>query len=335
MNSRTFHLFLLLTAILFPLSGRAEPLPHVVVQSRAVDTGFSADAVVEAVQQATVAAQVSGRIVEVRVDAGQLVKKGDLLMRIDAREAAEASQAARSLLATAQAHYERTKNLRAQNFVSQAGLDKARTDYDAARAAAAQAGVGLGHATVTAPISGVVAQRHAEQGEMASPGRPLLTIHDPAGLRVTASVPQYQLRQLREMRAAKQARVEFPELGRLLASSAVTVLPTADSATHVTQVRVGLPAAPEGVVPGMFARVHFVTGSTTRLTVPAAAVVRRGEMTAVYVDGDKGLSLRQLRLGESYGDGEAMAFEVLAGLNAGERVVTDPVRAAIQLKSGR
>ena len=219
-------------ALMLAFSGMAgaDSLAYVVVEPHAVAVGFPADAVVEAQQQATVASQVSGRIVEVKVDAGQRVRKGELLMRIDAREVAEAAQAARSQLATAQAHYERTKSLRAQNFISQAGLDKARTDYDAARAAASQAGVGLDHASVTAPIAGIVALRHAEQGEMAAPGRPLVTIYDPAGLRVTASIPQYKLR---DMRGVKTARTEFPELGRRLESIAEMVLPTADAGSHV------------------------------------------------------------------------------------------------------
>ena len=88
----------------------------------------------------------------------------------------------------------------------------------------------------------------------------------------------------------------------------------------------------EGVVPGMFARVRFITGSAMKMTVPTRSLVRRGEMTAVYVDSDRGLTLRQLRVGEAVSDSET---EVLAGLNAGERVVVDPVKAAIQLKSSR
>ena len=81
----------------------------------------------------------------------------------------------------------------------------------------------------------------------------------------------------------------------------------------------------------MFARVTFVTGKAEKTTVPASALVRRGEVTAVYVETGKGLSLRQIRLGETYGS----EIEVLAGLAAGERVVLDPVKAAIQLKSAR
>lgn len=318
----------LAASLVVSFSAQAQALPTALVQPHAVDLSFPAEAVVEAVKQATLAAQVAGRVTEVRVDAGQTVKKGDLLMRIDAREAAEVAAGASAQYINAKANYERLKNLRLQNFVSQAALDKAKADFEAAQASRGQASVGLGHATVTAPIAGIVAQRLTELGEMASPGKPLLTIYDPNGLRVTASIPQYKLPQ---MRAVKQARVEFPELGKWVDATSVTLLPVADAATHVSQVRVNLPADFRDAMPGMFARVHFVIGRAIRMTVPAAAVVRRGEVAAVYVQDEQGaLTLRQLRLGDPLGGGE---IEVLAGLVAGERVVLDPVRAGIELKS--
>lgn len=320
----------LLAALLLaaPLAVWAQALPTVVVQPHPVDLTFPAEALVEAVTQATVAAQVAGRVVEVRVDAGQTVRKGELLMRIDAREAAEAAAGASAQLVNARANYERLKNLRAQNFISAAALDKAQADFAAAQATSGQAGVGLGYATVTAPIAGVVAQRQTELGEMAAPGKPLLTLYDPAGLRVTASVPQYMLPR---MRGVTRAKVEFPELGRWVDATSVALLPVADAATHVSQVRVGLPAdAGANLLPGSFARVHFVIGRASKFTVPKAAVLRRGEVAAVYVQGAEGrLALRQLRLGEVFG-GE---IEVLAGLAAGERVALDPVKAGIALKA--
>ena len=144
---------------------------------------------------------------------------------------------------------------------------------------------------------------------------------------MTASIPQYQLPQMRNV---TQAQVEFPELAQWIAAKSVTLLPVADAATHVSQVRVGLPADLAGIVPGMFARVHFIIGRAERMTVPVAAVVRRGEVAAVYVQDENRLSLRQVRLGEKMGNNE---IEVLAGLVAGERVVLDPIKAGIQLKS--
>ena len=307
----------------------AQELQAVVVQPHRVDLTFPAEALVEAVQQTTVGAQIAGRVIEVKADAGQRVSKGEVLMRIDAREAEEAARAANAQYANAKLNYERTKSLVAQKFMSPAALDKAKADYDAASANRAAAGASESHATIVSPLTGIVARRHAELGDMATPGKPLFTLYEPGSLRVTASIPQYRLN---AMRGVTTARVEFPELGKWVEATAVRLLPTADSATHVSQVRVSLPLVPEAT-PGMFARVHFIIGQAEKLTVPASAVVRRGEVAAVYVLGpDDRPSLRQLRLGDAIAGGE---IEVLAGLATGDKVASDPVKAAIQLKSAK
>ncbi len=316
-----FCLFFGLTAAM-----AAEPLPLVTVKPHLVDLAFPAESLVEAVQQATVGAQTAGRVLEVKADAGQSVKKGDVLMRIDAREAAEAARAAEAQYANAKVTFDRTRSLVAQKFMSSAALDKARADLDSAAANRSAAGASQSHATIVSPMTGIVARRHAEMGDMATPGKPLFTIYQPGTLRVTASIPQYRLK---AMRGVGTARVEFPELGKWVDAVKVQVLPTADAATHVSLVRVTRPDVPEAT-PGMFARVHFITGQAEKLTVPAVAVLRRGEVAAVYVQtADNRLSLRQLRLGDAVGQGE---IEVLAGLSAGDRVVTDPVRAGIAQK---
>lgn len=321
---------LILASLLLPLAAlAAEPLPTMTVRQQAVDLVFPAEAVVEAVQQATVGAQVPGRVLEVRADAGQRVAKGDVLMHLDAREASEAARAAEAQYNVARLNYERQRQLKEQKFVSQAALDKAKADFDAAAANRSAAGASQSHAVIVAPLAGIVARRHAEAGDMAMPGTPLFTLYQPGSLRVTASVPQHRLP---AMRNVAKARVEFPELGKWVEATAVQVLPTADAATHVSPVRVTLPSLPD-VVPGMAARVHFLIGRANKLTVPPAAIVRRGEVAAVYVQGaDLRLMLRQLRLGEVVGNGEV---EVLAGLSDGDKVVTDPVKAAIALKSGK
>ncbi len=329
MNANAFRPFAWGLSLFAVVALAAEPLPVVTVRRHAVDLSFPADAVVEAVQQATVGAQLAGRILEVRADAGQVVNKGDVLMRLDAREAGEALRAADAVHANAKAHFERQQQLKAQKFVSQAAVDKAKADLDAAAANRAAALAGQSHATIVAPMAGVIARRHAEAGDMAMPGTPLFTLYQPGSLRVTASIPQYRLK---EMRAVRTARVEFPELGKWVTARSVQVLPTADAATHVSPVRIGLPAMPEAI-PGMFARVHFVIGQAEKLTVPTAAVLRRGEISAVYVQAADGrFSLRQLRLGDTVGHAEV---EVLAGLASGDKVATDPLRVGIQLKSGK
>lgn len=312
----------------------APALATATVELREIDLSYPADASVEAVTQATIAAQVPGRIVDLRVDAGNAVKKGQLLLRIDTREAAESYAASQAQLANARAHYERTKDLYAQKFVAKAALDKAEADYRAARAGAGAAGAAASHGSIVSPLTGFVAQRFVETGEMAAPGRPLLSVYDPQGLRVIASIPQYKLA---EVRASARARVEFPERGEWFDATRVEVLPAADPRTHTVTARVFLPGMPPGIIPGLFARVHFVSGKAKKLIVPAAAILRRGEVTAVYVvDDAQGVRLRQVRLSEPFavaGATGAVAdryHEVLAGLAAGEKVALDPVKAALR-----
>ncbi len=92
-------------------------------------------------------------------------------------------------------------------------------------------------------------------------------------------------------------------------------------------MRVYLPKNEAGVYPGMFVRAHFAVGKANKLVIPASAVLRRSEVVAVYVvDETGGVKLRQVRLGEATPDG---AVEVLAGLNPGEKVALDPVKAGM------
>jgi RND family efflux transporter MFP subunit len=307
----------------------AQPAATRVVELRDVPLSLPAEAVLEATRQATVATQVSGRIVEVKAEAGQRVQSGQLLMRVDAREAAESVAAARAQLIQAEANFQRTQNLFKQKFVSQAALDQAEAALKSARAQAGAAGAGASHAAVTAPLSGIVAQRHAELGDLAMPGKPLVTVFDPKGLRAVASIPQFKLR---DAQAAKSARVEFPESRRWVDGARIEILPTIDAQSHTATARIYLPddaEALKGIVPGMAARVHFVVGTAKKLTVPPQAVLRRGEINAVYVLKDGKPSLRQVRLGEPVGDGE---LEVLSGLASGETVSLDPVKTGIEMK---
>lgn len=316
----------------------APPLATATAELREVELATTAEAVVEAVRQSTVSAQVSGRIVDIRFDVGDRVEKGAVILRIDERaanQAVAASEAqvreAEAALVNARAQFERTRQLLAQKFVSQAALDKAEADYKAAesRMKATLAGAGAAateksFTTIVAPYGGVVSARHVQLGEMASPGKPLLTGFDPTGLRVVATVPSAQVPAIQ---AGAKARIEVPSLGRWVEVKGVTVVPSADPRTHTTQVRLDLPDNAKGLLPGVFARAYFVTGRAPRLMVPREAVLRRSEVTAVYVVGADGAPrLRQVRTGTA---ADEKSIEILAGLKAGEKVALDPVKAGM------
>lgn len=337
-----FPLALIGALLLAPPVEAALPFATAPVQYREVDQTYAADAMVEAVNQAVVAAQIAGRVVEVAFDAGDVVRKGQVLVRIDESEVRQAVAGSEAVVAQAQASlqnarlaYERNKQLLVQKFVSQAAVDKSLADYRSAEAQlkAALAGVGQTSATrsfasIVAPYDGIVASRQVELGEMASPGKALMTVFSPKGLRVVASIPQYKLAQVRH---SSRAQVEFPELKQWVAGARVTILPVADARTHTTPARVDLPADLKGVYPGMFARAHFSIGKAQKLLIPASAVVRRNEVAAVYVvDAQGQIRFRQVRLGEPLGSDEV---EILSGLVQGEQVALEPVKAGMMLKA--
>ena len=323
----------------------ANELPHVTVRADAQVTSSAFDGVVEAVRQTVIAAQVAGAVLQLEAKVGDRVKAGQLLLRIDARAAdqnAAASQAqvmaARASLDVAAKELARQKQLFQSQFISQAALDRAEAEFKATQAQVnaqvAQAGAAstqTGLHLVRAPYAGVVAEVPVALGDMAMPGRPLITLYDPAQLRVSASVPQSVAM---SMAAGQALRVELPGLpaaSQWPTPSRVQVLPTVDAATHTVLLRAELAPGLPGVAPGMFARLWAPlaasgNGATAAaLSVPRQAIVRRAEMTGLYVLDAKGQPLlRQVRTGRS--DGERI--EILSGLMPGEQVVTDPQLAA-------
>jgi RND family efflux transporter MFP subunit len=316
------------------------PLATTEVRVAGAPAASAFDGAVEAVRQTTIAAQVSGAIVEIAVKAGDTVRAGQVLVRIDARAAeqtAAASEAvvrsARATLEAATKELERQRLLFEKHYTSRAALDRAEAEFKATEAQVsaqlAQAGAARaqsGYFVVKAPYAGVVADVPAMPGDMAMPGRTLLTIYDPSALRVTASVPESAMA---GVRAGSGVKAEIPSLPPGHASvtpARFEVLPTTDPATHTVVVRLVLPAGLPSVRPGAFARVWLPGQSLApTLTIPATAVVRRAEMTGVYVVDASGRPiLRQVRLGRaSNGD-----VEVLAGVDAGERIALDVQAAA-------
>ncbi len=308
-----------------------------------------ADAVVEAVRQTQISAQVAGAITEILVRPGDSVKAGQVLVRLDARAAqqqANASQAqaeaANASLAVAEKDWQRSQQLAAQHFISAAQLDKARAQYLAAaaetRAQIAAAGAvrtQSGFYTLTAPYSGVVSDVPAMPGDMAMPGKPLLTMYEPGALRVTAMIPEQQAARLRKDGALQVSWQQSGVQPATLNLTQFTVLPAADPASHSIQIRAALPNTVQGLRPGMFARLSLsldngnAQSTPARILVPRSAVIRRAELSAVYVVQGSKILLRQVRTGQVQGE----EIEILSGVNAGELLAAEPQQAA-RLSSG-
>ncbi|HST29071.1 MAG TPA: efflux RND transporter periplasmic adaptor subunit [Rudaea sp.] len=323
-----------------PKPASPPPLATIVVASTDAAAAQAWDGIVEAVNETTLAAQTNARVLELPVDVGDRVSKGQVLVRFtdveqsSGRRSAEgAVAAAKASLVQVEANYKRIADIYARQLVARADLDAATAQRDAARAALASAqaqlrsaGQQADYTVVRAPFDGVVTQRFVEIGQAVQSGppqpQPLLALAALDALRAEVTVPQGAAEAIR---AHAQATLLLDGGARRVPAASVAVLPTADPATHTFRVRVGVPAGTVGLWPGMTVKIAFAIGDAQRLLVPHTALVQRGEIDGVYVVGaDNSVGLRQLRLGHR--DGEDV--EVLSGLAAGERVARDPVAAA-------
>jgi RND family efflux transporter MFP subunit len=316
-------------------------VPVVAAQVKSVGTGFELDGVVQPVKQSTISAQSSGRIATLSVKAGDKVRAGQMLATIDDREAQTGVQRGQAQVAQAQAelrnaqsNFDRTRDLQSKGFVSAAALDTAdaqlkgaQAGRDQASAGAAQSALAQGFTRVSAPFDGWVLQTHAEAGDLATPGKPLLTLYAPLPLRAVVQVPVSRSGVARAA-GAVEVLVQSGGNAKWIRPSASSSVPTADAVSQTIEWRLELPTeATNALLPGQQVRVRFTGGQAERSVVPASAILRRGELTAVYVASPKGFLLKAVRLGPDHG---AEGVEVLAGLTAGELVALDPVKAGLQ-----
>lgn len=305
------------------------------VRLRPVPRSLRLDATLQAVQQSTVAAQVGGVVVERPVRAGDVVRAGQTLARIDERDAQAAlarSEAAiaqaRAERVDAQAAWERSRTLVDRGFLSRAALDAAQARLAAARAAeqqavavARQAALAREFTRVVAPYDGLVLATHVETGDLAAPGRAVATVYAPDTLRAVVHVPLSMLATVRE---ARNVVVQFAS-GETAVPAQRILVPGVDPVSQTRELRLEFGDAPRAAVPGQRAHVLFDGATALRRTVPRRAVLHRGELEAVYVARADRFVLRAVRLGAVHGD----EVEVLGGLAEGERVALDPVRAGL------
>ena len=297
------------------------------------------DGTVEAVHQATMSSQTSGRIAEVFFDVDDFVEPGQPIIRFtdteqqaSLRRAGAALEEALARQKQAEDEFHRKDELFRSGSSSKREYDEAVAARDAsvarvtaARASADAAKQQLEYTLVRAPYAGIVTARHVEVGEAVTVGQPLMSGLSLEALRVVVDIPQQVAAMVREDR---QAFVLTGE-GRVEATS-VTIFPYAHSASNTFRVRLDLPQGQFDLYPGMFVKVAFVVGESRRLLVPTSALVRRSEVTGVYVvDEDGNVRMRQVRVGGEFGE----RTEVLSGLRDGEQVAEDPVRAAIHVKT--
>ncbi len=288
--------------------------------------------IVQPARQSFVSSRVMGPVLSVKVEAGQVVKKGQVLVAIKPQtiegqvaQARGALAQAEAALALAEKNFRRFERLHEQGAASDLELDMARMQYEQAQGAVQQAQGAVQAASsvaeealVRAPYAARVVDKLVEVGDLAAPGRPLVRLESLKGRKIWLTVREADIQRVHEGDTLPVRFDTRPELGEV-SGTVDEIVAAADPATHTFTVKVAL----EGVdVPsGIAGRAQLPGDTVERLVIPASAVHRRGGLELVVVrDGDGTARTRAVTTGSTLPDGRV---EVLSGLAEGEQVVVD------------
>jgi RND family efflux transporter MFP subunit len=297
------------------------------VEQRLVQDVLAWPGTVKARSEAQIAPKITARIVDMKVHAGDKVKKGDLIALLDPeatkakeREAAATLAALRADAERAGADERRIRNLFEKEAATRESFDQAAAQARAAQArmqaagsALQEAGINRNETELRAPFDGVIAARLKEPGDMGMAGVPLATLHKAAALRIEAAVPVQCATQIRLGSAAK---IRIETLGEPLTAEIDEIVPEVDVQTRTILIKATLPDLP-GLQPGLFGWLQQACSEHQALLIPAQAVRRIGQLEIVKVLAGSIVLTRHVRTGKEQ-DGQV---EIQSGLTAGETVL--------------
>jgi multidrug efflux system membrane fusion protein len=294
-----------------------------------IDVTFSAPGTVRPSVRSTLTSKVIGNVTKVLVKEGDLVEKGDPLIEIESRDitakirqAQGALESARAGLRNAEANFRRTSELFSKGSATRFELDAAILHRDRAKGRVEQSKGALQeartmkrYARIVAPAKGVIARRPVDVGDQAAPGRPLIEFEETARLQFEAFVPESVFPSLK---TGEKVSVALDALDDTLIPGTITEMEAStDPVSHSAKIRIDLEKT-EGALSGMYGRALIPTGRRREaVLIPAKGVIRRGQLTAVYLLDSKGIvHFRLIQTGRPLQN----RVEVLAGLEGGERI---------------
>jgi len=294
----------------------AVPVEVAAVAERRISASYSGTANLEVPADAQVVAKTSGVLLRVLVEEGDTVEAGQALAQIDPERMRLEVARAEATMRRLQANFERSKELFERKLVSADANDQLRYEFESAKAAYDLARLELSYTTITAPISGVVAQRMAKPGNLIPLNAPVYRIVDNSHLEAVLNVPE---REMRTMKAGLPIRMLVDALtGQVFEGSVDRISPVVDSQTGTFRV-VGVFRGQDQLRPGMFGRLNIVYDERdAALTVPRIALIEGSGESAVFVVKDGKAVRKVIQLG--YINGEYA--EVMGGLEPGEQVIT-------------
>jgi len=282
----------------------------------------------KAASRTVISARILAMIEDVNVVAGDQVKQGDVLVRLQDKELRARFQQAEQALAAATANrvdaekdLARNEALLKNRAVAKSTMDESQRRLDVTRAeelrakdAVEEASVMLSYTIITAPKPGRVVDRLAQPGDTIRPGDPILVLYDETSLRLEAAVPE---RLLARLEVGEVLQVYIDARSEEYQATIDEIVPQADAPSRSFLVKAALPRA-EGLFEGMFGRLRIPVGERRHLCLPTAAVQRMGQLEFVDVATGKTLQRRMIQTGRL---GMPGRVEVLSGVRAGETVV--------------
>lgn len=350
-------MLILLSAVPVLLAGCTRPGPAVhatppavkaaLVKSveQQVPQGIPITGTVHAKETATISSQIPATITQVLVNAGDRVRAGQVLVRLDsaamhaglsralaAQQAVEMQQQAAATQASlAKSTLHRYEILKKENSVSPQEFDTVQKHAQAAelqvqalnaqaseaKAAVASARTQLGYTELRSPYSGVITSRTADPGTLATPGMPILQVDRDGPLQLYATVDESLIG---SVKMGMKMPVNVDGISQTLTGRVAEIVPAADPASRSFLLKLDLPHVP-GLRAGMYATARFPGASRRVILAPQSAVVQRGSLSYVYaLDSNSVAQLRYVTLGHSHGND----VEVLSGLTPGAELVKNP-----------
>ena len=307
-----------------------QPLPPFIVETQAasVRTLPSPEQYVGNINSrkaVLISSKMMGRVLRMYVSEGQRVKKGQMLVHIDASEARSAYQQAHANLIAAdiaqrnaQRDYDRFKTLHENDVITGHQLEQVETalalataETSRAKANLASSGVLLSYGRIVAPQDGIITKKWMDPGNVAGPGAPMLTLEDPHQLELSVAVPESRAGRLS---VGQKAQVQAPN--QRVEAVVEAVIRAADPRSRTSTVKLALPPSTQ-LTPGQFASVQFDAFTARALTVPVSALISEGQMDGVFVVQGPIARRRWIQVGQR----TPQTAQVLSGLQENELVI--------------
>ena len=294
---------------------------------------LDASGYVTARMQATVSSKLTGKVLEVYIEEGMFVEKGQILAQLDDSSVQAELNFAKTQLKEARRIFNRTLELRKDNLASQASLDAAESQVDGLKARLDISKQVVADMQIRAPFSGVVINKAAQPGEMISPVSAgggftrtgIGTIVDMSSLEVEVDVNESYINRVQPGQPAITNLNAYPNWD--ISSEVIAIIPTADRNKATVKVRIGLLEKDERVLPDMGAKVSFLKEQVTEapeeingVMIPSSAIIKEDDLSYVFVIKNGLIIKTKIAIGSS----SSNFSRLIDGVEVGDNVVTDP-----------